>query len=188
MWLASKFCNKCALLDISVSLSQRQLLWCGRTPVSLPKMSKYELEFFFPPVEKTGNTNKLLYCTQAAEQVCFSAPRLKICSKLSWKWTYVTMYNKHSKIYYQIKRIKMEGSEWFPEGWHAMLGNVQSQGFLRAAVSNIPSPLSVSKNARPAFIPKEHCAGHLSQAKSSKCVTAVNPYVRSSTNKMTHRE
>lgn len=87
MWLASKFCNKCVLLDISVSMSQRQLMWCGRTPVSLPKMSKYGLEFFFfPPAEETGNTNKFLYCAQAAERACFPAPRLVVSSYISRNW------------------------------------------------------------------------------------------------------
>lgn len=83
MWLASKFYNKCALFNISVSMSQHQLIWCGITLVSLLKMSKYRLHSsFFFPVKKIGNRNKFLCYMQAAGQICFPAPRQVV------KWLY----------------------------------------------------------------------------------------------------
>lgn len=83
MWLASKFYNKCALLNISVSMSQRQLIWCVITLVSLLKMSKYRLHSsFFFPVEEIGNSNKFLCYMQAAGQICFLTLRRVV------KWLY----------------------------------------------------------------------------------------------------
>lgn len=86
MWLASKFYNKCALFNISVSMSQHQLIWCNITLVSLLKMSKYRLHssFFLYPVKKIENSNKFLSFMQAAGQICFLTPRWVV--KWSHPW------------------------------------------------------------------------------------------------------